>query len=154
LASQGIDKNLAKQARVLGALSDERFEAVVAGARDKVSRAVRSAVIEIERLQKRESYSLETPRAMLPAPTAGRKIRVARNPAQRQWMLAIGPGISRADLQEKEQAARKTVAVHRLQRQHDDLLARADALEAEAKALREQANAVEREITAEVKAAV
>jgi hypothetical protein len=33
LASQGIDKNLAQQARVLGAVSDERFEAIITDAR-------------------------------------------------------------------------------------------------------------------------
>src|SRR5215468_7467330 len=36
LASQGIDKNLAHQARLLGALSDEKFKAVVAAAHDRV----------------------------------------------------------------------------------------------------------------------
>jgi len=51
LASQGIDKNLAHQARLLGALSDEKFEAVVADARDKVARAVRNAVREVEILR-------------------------------------------------------------------------------------------------------
>jgi N6-adenosine-specific RNA methylase IME4 len=56
LTSQGIDKNLAKQARVLGALSDEEFEAVVADARDKAVRAVRNAVREVEILQEREAY--------------------------------------------------------------------------------------------------
>jgi hypothetical protein len=40
LASQGIDKNLAHQARTLGALSEERFE-VVGDARDAVTRAVK-----------------------------------------------------------------------------------------------------------------
>ena len=34
LASQGIDKNLAKQARVLGALSDDKFEQAVTDARE------------------------------------------------------------------------------------------------------------------------
>jgi N6-adenosine-specific RNA methylase IME4 len=56
LASQGIDKNLAHQARVLGALSDENFETVIADARDKVSRAVRNAVREVEILQERETH--------------------------------------------------------------------------------------------------
>ena len=44
LASQGIDKNLAHQARTLGSLSDEKFEEVVAYARDAVNRVVRSVV--------------------------------------------------------------------------------------------------------------
>lgn len=60
LAMQGIDKNLAKQARVLGALSDEKFEAVVADARDKVARAVRNAVREIEIEQGRDGYRART----------------------------------------------------------------------------------------------
>jgi N6-adenosine-specific RNA methylase IME4 len=60
LAMQGINKNLAHQARVLGAVSDEQFEAVVADARDKVSRAVRNAVREVEILQERESYAGRT----------------------------------------------------------------------------------------------
>jgi N6-adenosine-specific RNA methylase IME4 len=57
LAMQGIDKHLAKQARVLGALSDEAFEDVVADARDKVSRAVRNAVREVEIAQEHEAYA-------------------------------------------------------------------------------------------------
>jgi hypothetical protein len=153
LAMQGIDKNLAHQGRVLAALSDESFEAAVADTRDQVARAVRTAVRHLEKMQKRESHSLETPRVMLPTPS-GRKIRVARNPTKRQWMLAIGPNISAAALKEKEQAARATESIRRLQREHDELLTRAAALEAEAKRLREQAQAVQRDITAELKAAV
>jgi N6-adenosine-specific RNA methylase IME4 len=60
LAMQGIDKHLAKQARALGALSDEKFEAVVADARDKVNRAVRNAVREVEIEQEREGYRART----------------------------------------------------------------------------------------------
>jgi N6-adenosine-specific RNA methylase IME4 len=60
LASQGIDKNLAHQARILGALSDENFETVIADARNKVSRAVRNAVREVEIQQDRENYIART----------------------------------------------------------------------------------------------
>jgi hypothetical protein len=53
LAEQGIDKNLAHQARTFGALSDERFEQVVGDARDAVTRAVktvmRGADIELQK---------------------------------------------------------------------------------------------------------
>ncbi len=53
LASQGIDKNLAHQARILGALSEKKFEQVVGDARDAVTRAVktvmRGADIELEK---------------------------------------------------------------------------------------------------------
>jgi hypothetical protein len=110
LASQGIDKNLAQQGRVLGALSDENFEAIVVATRDKVARAVRTAVREVEMKQKHESYSLETPRVMLPSPT-GRKMRVIRNPTEQRWMLVIGPSVSRAALKEKEEAARESATV-------------------------------------------
>jgi len=60
LAMQGIDKNLAKQARLLGALSDEKFEAVISDARDKVGRAVRNAVREIEIDAERAAYRSRT----------------------------------------------------------------------------------------------
>ena len=46
LASQGLDKNLAHQARLLGAMDDAAFERKVAEARDGVfRRAVREAEI-------------------------------------------------------------------------------------------------------------
>jgi hypothetical protein len=46
LASQGLDKNLAHRARVLGAMDDAAFERKVAEARDGVlRRAVREAEI-------------------------------------------------------------------------------------------------------------
>jgi hypothetical protein len=59
LASQGIDKNLAQQARVLGALSDEKFEAVVADARDAVSRAVKTVQRHFVRRRYKEHASNE-----------------------------------------------------------------------------------------------
>ena len=59
LASQGIDKNLAKQGRVLGALSNNQFESAVASARDAVTRAVRPMVRGLDMVQVRnESYEL------------------------------------------------------------------------------------------------
>src|SRR5262249_2816798 len=57
LASQGIDKNLAKQGRVLGALSNEQFESAVASARDAVTRAVKTVVRGLDIVQvRKESY--------------------------------------------------------------------------------------------------
>jgi len=56
LAMQGIGKHLAHQARVLSGPSDEVFEKTVSDARDKVARAVRNAVREIEIEQEREVY--------------------------------------------------------------------------------------------------
>lgn len=50
LAEQGIDKNLAKQARTLGALSEKQFEGLLVDTRDAVARAtknvMREAIIE------------------------------------------------------------------------------------------------------------
>jgi hypothetical protein len=151
LASQGIDKNLAHQMRVLGAMDDAIFERKIAEARTSAAHVFRRAVREAEREQKRASYSLETPSMMLPAsPTAGRRIRVARNPGKRQWMLAIGPNVSRDKLLKDIEAAREAATVRRLQQDRDALLARAAALEAEAKAMRQQAQKIERNIGREV----
>lgn len=56
LASQGIDKNLAHQARTLGALSDEKFESVVAAARDAVARATKTVMRAAKIEEEREEY--------------------------------------------------------------------------------------------------
>jgi N6-adenosine-specific RNA methylase IME4 len=60
LTEAGIDKNLAHQARALGSLSDKDFEAVIADAHDRVARAVRNVVREIEIEQEREVYRART----------------------------------------------------------------------------------------------
>ena len=60
LASQGIDKHLAHQGRVLGRLSDEAFERKVADARGSVSRVFRRAVREAEIAQEREERRAQT----------------------------------------------------------------------------------------------
>jgi N6-adenosine-specific RNA methylase IME4 len=56
LASQGIDKNLAKQARILGALSDDKFEHAVTDAREATTRAFRNVVNAVAIEQERETY--------------------------------------------------------------------------------------------------
>lgn len=56
LASQGIDKNLAHQARTLGALSDDKFEEIVSDARDAVARAVKTVMRAADIEQAREVY--------------------------------------------------------------------------------------------------
>jgi N6-adenosine-specific RNA methylase IME4 len=56
LASQGIDKNLAHHARVLGALSDQKFEAAVADARDAATRTMRRIINTAEIEQERERH--------------------------------------------------------------------------------------------------
>lgn len=101
----------------------------------------------------RVRQSLETPPSILPSPK-GRKIRVARNAAKRQWMLVIGPKISRAELKEREQAARETAIVRELDQERAGLLNRAAALEAEAKALRQEVGLIDSAIDAEIGKAI
>src|SRR5262245_27211641 len=60
LASQGIDKNLAAQARVLGAMDEDAFELKVAEARSSVSRVFRRAVREAEIAQERAERRART----------------------------------------------------------------------------------------------
>jgi N6-adenosine-specific RNA methylase IME4 len=60
LASQGIDKNLAQQARVLGALSQADFEHKVADARASVARVYRRVVREAEIEQERTERRAQT----------------------------------------------------------------------------------------------
>ncbi len=64
LASQGIDKNLANQARKLGALPDGRFETAVAEARDRVTNAAANAIKQ----QQREMLHEELRRGNRPLP--------------------------------------------------------------------------------------
>jgi Protein of unknown function (DUF3102) len=101
----------------------------------------------------RSRFTLETPQALLPSP-AGRMMRVARNPAERRWMLACGPNISRAKLKERERVARETAVVEELERQRSDLVDQAAELEAEAKRLRQEAESLQKEITVEIKKAI
>src|SRR5262249_1413456 len=60
LASQGIDKNLAHQARVLGAMDEAAFERKVAEARDSAARVFRRAVREAEIIQERAERRAQT----------------------------------------------------------------------------------------------
>src|SRR5262245_54924379 len=57
LAMQGIDKNLAQTARVLGKLTEQQFEQAVIDARDAVTRAFKTVVNAAAIAQERESYS-------------------------------------------------------------------------------------------------
>jgi N6-adenosine-specific RNA methylase IME4 len=60
LAMQGVDKNLAKQARVLGAMDDVAFEHKVIDARRSASRVFRRAVREAEIEQERQERRART----------------------------------------------------------------------------------------------
>jgi N6-adenosine-specific RNA methylase IME4 len=59
LASQGIDKNLAHQARTLGAMTEEKFEEVVCDAREAVSRTVRHVVGQDTKAERRAEREIE-----------------------------------------------------------------------------------------------
>jgi hypothetical protein len=97
----------------------------------------------------RAKFTLETPQALLPSAT-GRKMRVARNSAKRQWMLAIGPDVSRATMKERERLARQDERVQQLQQEHDDLKHSAASLEQEAEELRKHALSIETQINHQV----
>jgi hypothetical protein len=76
-------KMLAVTGSAAGLMASKSFEraselASDVGWRSAISRAKREHI---------SAHALQTPRALLPTPT-GRKMRVARNPTQRQWMLA------------------------------------------------------------------
>ena len=60
LAMQGIDKNLAHQARVLGRLSDADFEDKIKDARASAARVYRRAVREVEIQHEREERRAQT----------------------------------------------------------------------------------------------
>ena len=60
LASQGIDKQLAHQGRLLGRMSDAAFERKIAEARSSVARVFRRAVREVEIAQEREERRAQT----------------------------------------------------------------------------------------------
>jgi N6-adenosine-specific RNA methylase IME4 len=60
LASQGIDKNLAKAARTLGAMDDAAFERKIVEARASAGRVFRRAVREVEIAQEREERRAQT----------------------------------------------------------------------------------------------
>jgi N6-adenosine-specific RNA methylase IME4 len=57
LASQGINKNLAKNARKFSAPSEEEFDRLVTDAREAVSRATRTVMRQAEIEEARRSYS-------------------------------------------------------------------------------------------------
>ena len=91
LAMQGIDKNLAKQARVLGALSDENFEAVVDDARDKVGRAVRNAVREVE-LSRSARVTAPAPSRAAPSSKISKQKNWPRADSALAWSVPTSPG--------------------------------------------------------------
>ena len=137
-------------------LPPESFDRALALLEDGDGRAEtwRRAIQHVRIEDARARFTLETPAAMLPLPNGRRKLRVARNPAERKWMLAIGPDISRAKLKEREQAAREAAVVRELQQQRDELLDRAAAREAEAKEIRKEADSVRDGITDEIRRAI
>jgi hypothetical protein len=57
IASQGIDKNLSHQARVLGTISDDKLEQAIADAYDAVMSATRAVIRAVEIEQERAERS-------------------------------------------------------------------------------------------------
>lgn len=82
LASQGIDKNLAHQARQLGALSDAQFETSIARARDAVSDAIRDA-LRGDRDERRDKRLAEIAKANRDLPTGARYSVIYADPPWR-----------------------------------------------------------------------
>jgi hypothetical protein len=85
------------------------------------------------------------------------KYRVARNPAGREWFIAVLPDMTEAELREKQKSALKTATASSLQQTYDELSAQAASLEADAEKLetkarkiRKQAAAVKQNINNEV----
>jgi len=148
-AGRSGDGEAAKAQRVADLSFRNALQSLAADRAQFVQREIR----HIRREDARARFTRETTQALLP--TLGkRKICVARNAAKRQWMLAIGPNISRADLKERERVARETAVVLELERQRGDLVDAALEAEAEAKRLRNEAGSLEKEIGAEVRKAV
>src|SRR5215831_9111701 len=118
LAMQGIDKNLARQARALGALSEEEFEAAVADAHDRVARAVRNTVREIEIGQERESPRAAQRKATETETKAARKVD---KPQPRKKKVTEGkkPKPSQRELEAKQAHIDELEAA----REHDNDLA-------------------------------
>ena len=114
LASQGIEKNLAQEGRMLGALSDEKFEQVIVEARGHVSRAVQRAVRETRIREKRASFSLETPQPMLPTPT-GRRMRgrATQRNGSGYWLSVPASAARRWRKRNRPRARRHSFAVCR-----------------------------------------
>jgi hypothetical protein len=71
-----------------------------------------------------------------PPPSSG---RIVWEEKEKRWTLIIGPDITKAELEERIAIARENEDVASAQQERDEMIARAKALEAEAKALRKEA---------------
>jgi N6-adenosine-specific RNA methylase IME4 len=91
LAMQGVDKNLAHQARVLGALSDEEYEKTEADARAAVNRAVRTVVAEAELDQERAAAAARAEPAQVAGCTIDDLIALAASGYRADAILADVP---------------------------------------------------------------
>lgn len=141
-------RSLSTTGSILNQLAPESYDRALAHVEDHdkaVTWQEAARRVRIEDFQARNRGGLETPQSMMPSPE-GRKIRVARHPGKRQLLLAIGPNVSRAELMEKEKAARETPKFKELEAESDELLERADALEAEAKMLRRDASSLHNDL--------
>jgi hypothetical protein len=149
-------RSLAATGSILNRLAPESYDRALATVEDHDEAETWRQVahrVRLEDMRARNRGSLDTPTSMLPSPD-GRKIRVARNPAERKWLLAIGPSISRAELIKKQETTRESASVKALEAEARELSDRAAALEAEAKALREDTKAIASQISAEITKAI
>jgi hypothetical protein len=142
--------SLAVASSIVKQLPAESFDRALHFADDHQAAPTWRRAVNRAAIADRRRHTMETPQAMLPSPT-GRKIRVARNPTCRKWMLAVGPDISQATLQQREQIARDDEPIRALQQHHDGLLERAAELEAEAKQLRKNAETARCEINGAIR---
>jgi Protein of unknown function (DUF3102) len=142
---------LSGAARAVKNLPPERLDQVLAETQTNSMSTLLTAAKQVER-EKRFPPLGSVPPAL--APTPDRKISIARNPTQRQWLLAIGPNAAGLALKEHVKAARETESVVDLQDEHDELLEEAASLEAQAKQLREDAAYTRKLIDREIKAVV
>jgi hypothetical protein len=117
-------------ARNFGDLGDDTTPEQIAdmsfrGALDLIAEeAWPKAIRHEQKLRQRASYTLETPQALLPPVVGERKMRVAQHKEKRQYMLVIGPEISRAEMIERQNAAKESPRVKELQQERDDLIER------------------------------
>src|SRR5262249_18907245 len=108
---QGIGKHLANQARVLSTPSDEDFEKTVADVHDKVARAVRNFVRELEINQERERAKTRIEDSESIGGTVADLIRLAKSDKRFGAILADPPwGFQCWSGPEKRVVSRITVA--------------------------------------------
>jgi len=104
------------------------------------------SAIRRQRRVERERDLLSSVSLTPPSSPSGRTIKVARNAAKRQWLLAIGPNAAGLTLEQDLEEADEDETIVPLNQEHNDIVDEAARLEAEAKALRAEAAELRRAI--------